>query len=232
MDKSITYRFRFADGSEKVFHVRLDRETLALLHDKPPVPQEWTRLDFNRCPNCPLDSAAHAHCPIAVNLVELIDFFRDSNSFDEVDVVVETPERTYERHISLQKGISALMGIFMVSSGCPIMDKLRPMVDTHLPFASPEETIYRMTSMYMLAQHFIRKNGGEADLEMKGLVELLDEIGKVDRGMAERLRAVPMKDASLNALVILNAGGESASFSISEDDLGRYRKIFLAHYGK
>lgn len=229
--KNITYRFQLKSGEEKVFTVALDLETLALINDvKTPYP-DWTELEFYKCPNCPLKVKDHPHCPIAVNLVELIEFFKDSPSFEEVVVIVETAERSYSHSTSLQKGISALMGIFMVSSGCPVMDKFRPMVDSHLPFASPDETISRMIGMYMTAQYFLHRNGQTPDLEMKNLVGVLDEVGKVDRGMAERMRSIRMRDASLNALVILNSCGESTTFSIEEDDLGRLEKIFMAHYG-
>ena len=55
--------------------------------------------------------------------------------------------------------VFSLIGIYMVTSGCPIMDKLRPMARFHLPFASTEETIYRAISTYLLGQYFLEQKG-------------------------------------------------------------------------
>ncbi len=66
------------------------------------------------------------------------------------------------------------MGIYMVTSGCPVMGKLKPMVKFHLPFASGEETSYRMVTMYLLAQFFKYKNGKEPDWDLKNLVKIYD----------------------------------------------------------
>lgn len=115
---------------------------------------EWTELKNFKCPNCLLVENEYKYCPIAVNIIDLIDFFKTS-SYPEVNVIVDTEIRRYSKHPSLQKGISSLMGIYMVTSGCLIMEKLKPMVRYHLPFATLEETSYRMVSMDLLAQYFL-----------------------------------------------------------------------------
>lgn len=71
-------------------------------------------------------------CPIAARVVDLVESFRDSVSYEEVTVTVETAERSFRSRTSLQKGLSGILGIYMVSSGCPVVNKLRPMVATHL----------------------------------------------------------------------------------------------------
>ncbi|MEK8024042.1 MAG: hypothetical protein AAB229_09575 [Candidatus Hydrogenedentota bacterium] len=230
--KTIDYRFRLKSGEEKVFSVSLDEATLDFQSGRTGTPPAWTELSFCQCRNCPLDPAAHPHCPIALNLVDLIEFFKDSISHDEADVEVITTERSYHRKTTLQKGISALMGIFMVTSGCPVMNKLRPMVDSHLPFASAEETTFRLISMYLVAQYFRQKHGLSSDQSLSKLVVILDEIQKVDVDFCRRLKSIHIRDASLNALVILNTFGESAHFAILENDLERIEKIFLDHYGE
>jgi len=156
---SFHYKFTLSDGNIKEFDVELDGETLSLISKKKRSYPEWTRLPYHKCPNCPLSDAQNPQCPIAANLVDLVEFFKDSISHEEVDVEITMETRRYVKRTSLQIGISSLIGIYMVTSGCPVMDKLRPMVKTHLPFATREETMYRVLSMYLLAQYFLSKEG-------------------------------------------------------------------------
>jgi hypothetical protein len=159
-----------------------------------------------------------------------VDEFRDSVSFEEVIVTVETEGRIYSKRTSLQQAISSLVGIYTVTSGCPVLDKLRPMVATHLPFMSPSETVYRMMGMYLLAQFFLEKKGRPGDWSLSGFVTFLDEARTTNTSFCRRIQSIGVKDASLNAFNMLNAMGEIARISLEADDLTRWERIFLAHY--
>lgn len=228
-DLSITYCFRFEDGREKCFAVRLNPETLAIADPPRETTPDWTRLGFHRCGNCPLDPARHLDCPIAARVVDLVEEFRHIRSFDPVEVTVYTPNRTYSCHTSVQKGLSSILGIFMVASGCPVMDQLRPMVEFHLPFATTEETTYRTIAMYVMAQFFRHRRGEEPDLELRDLPGLLEQVREVDMGFCKRIEALGAEDASLNALVILTTFGEIATFTLLRQDLEHWERIFRAH---
>lgn len=223
------YTFTLPNGAAKRFEVRLNRDTLAMVQEPRASYPEWTNLTFHRCPGCPLDEARHPRCPVAVNITDLIDFFKDLDSFVEADVRVETEARAYSKHTTLQKGASSLIGLYMVTSGCPVLDKLRPMADTHLPFATTEETTYRTLSMYVLAQHFLYKRGKAPDWEMKGLVAFLSRVQEVNTAFCKRLGAIGIKDASLNAVVILNTLGMMTGITIEEDTMDRLRGLFKAY---
>lgn len=228
--RPIRYQFCFDDGTEKEFVVHLDRDTLALVAPERDEYPDWTRLEFKQCPNCPLSPDESPLCPIAKNISELISFFSDRKSYDVADVRVVTEDRVYSRDgLPLQKGVSSLIGVFMVSSGCPVLDRLRPMVDTHLPFASTDETTYRVLSMYMLAQYFRMRNGQKSDWSLEGLLAQLREIQTVNTAFCDRLRAVSVEDASINALVILNTFGDMTTFTVEEDELDRLEEIFRVH---
>ncbi len=140
------YKFKYDNGAEKDFEINLDPKTLDLILDKQLSMPEWTKLKYEQCENCPLNDDV-VYCPVAVSLSKIVDAFKDATSFDTVSVVVETPERSYMKHATLQKGISSLVGVVMATSGCPVMDKLRPMARFHLPFATQLETFYRVLSM-------------------------------------------------------------------------------------
>ncbi|PHS73991.1 MAG: hypothetical protein COB59_12450 [Rhodospirillaceae bacterium] len=229
--KEIHYTFQFPDGITKEFSVKLDFNTLSLIHTAKETYPDWTKLEYCQCPNCPLSTEDHLRCPIALNLSDLIDSFSDSISYENVSVSIVTDARAYHLDTTLQRVLSSLIGIYMVTSDCPIMDKLRPMVDSHLPFATSEETTYRMITMYLMAQYFRNKHGKDPDWELNHFVDLMREISSVDIAFSKRLRSIQIKDASLNAITILHTYGQSASFSIEEQDLSRMESIFMKHYG-
>lgn len=216
----ILYRFQSEDGSERSFETALDGKTLELKNDTAPNLPAWTKLSFNQCENCPLSDKTE-HCPVAANLSSLIEAFKFSTSYESVFVVVETPERSYAKQTTVQNALSSLMGIYMVVSNCPILDKLRPMVRFHLPFASATETVYRSVTMYLLAQFFKKQKGETPDWELERLVEIYKEVAKVNKGMWNRLSAASSFDANVNALIVLNTFGDALRFSIKKglDDL-------------
>jgi hypothetical protein len=160
----------------------------------------------------------------------LIRIFQDSVSYEEVKVFITTEARSYVKRTTLQKSLSSLIGIYMVTSGCPTMEKLKPMVRHHLPFATEEETKYRVLSMYLLAQFFIARRGGEPDWEFTRLVTLYQDIKLLNKSFSERLAHVTRKDASLNALTILDWFAESLTFSIGREHLDEIESLFTAYF--
>lgn len=228
---TIGYRITFDNGERIDFAVFLDPDSLDLLRAGQGDKRKWTELGFHRCPNCDLEGPSH--CPVAVNLQDLIDFVKDLSSYEEVTVEVVTSQRTYSARAALQHVVGSLMGIYMVSSGCPILNKMRPMVETHLPFASWEETVYRAVTMYIFAQYFRRKNGQSHNWELDGLVDYYNQVQAVNNAFAERLRAIPdlHGDVSLNAVSTLSGLASIASLSIEDNDLTHWERIFMDHWG-
>ena len=214
------YRFQFRDGSAREFAVRLDPQTLALVDRPAGPPPEWTRLDNNRCVNCPLAGKAD-YCPVAVNLSHVVETFKDSVWYDQALVTVRTKERTYQHDTSVQRGLSSIIGIYNVTSGCPILDRLRPMVRFHLPFASTDETVYRTVSMYLTAQYFVMARGGAPDWTLADLAGFYDAMALVEEGLSRRFREASRSDANVNAVIILAAFGQEISLLLG----GRLKDI-------
>ena len=225
-----TYAFSFADGARKSFTVTLDPETLELRRLSATSPPDWTRLGFHQCPNCPLRTDEVERCPVAVNLVDIVDAFKDRKSFDPVEVTVESRNRTYTRRASLQSGVSALLGLCMVTSGCPVLDRLRPLVETHLPFMNRQETLYRILSLHLFAQFFALQEGRTADLDLADLRRRMEQIHDVNVAFCERLRAIESKDASVNAVVILSTLGDFPSQRMTQIDLQRLQRLVRDYY--
>ncbi len=216
------YKFQFENGKEKTFGIVLDGRTLELQTSPVAEKPEWTKLHFHQCENCPL-KPEEEYCPVAVNISTLVESFKLYNSTDEVFVVVEGPDRSYGKETSVQKGLSSIMGIYMVTSNCPVMDQLRPMVRFHLPFATTTETVYRSVGMYLLAQYFIQRNGGTPDWKLEKLIDMYKGISKVNKGMWQRISASTKLDANVNAIVILNSFGDILRHFVksSIDDIER-----------
>ncbi len=210
---TITYYFMFDDGTRATYNIKLNRKTL-MLEPEETQPSEWTKLGHNQCANCPLNPDTYKECPLALNLSTVIPRFSKMFSFQKVNVLVETEQRTYSKDTTLQSGLSSMLGIFMVTSGCPVLDRLRPMVRFHLPFASVEETVFRSVSTYLLGQYFEFKKGNVPDLKLNGLMKGYKEIQSVNHGLAARMRSAVDKDANLNALVVLDVFAKELPFSI------------------
>ena len=220
------YRFAFSDGTEQAFTAELDPATLTLVQPPKTSYPHWTKLSHHQCPNCPLKEADSPQCPAAVSLIGLVQDMSRATSYDEADITIESDARRYEKRTSVQRGVSSLTGLYMATSGCPVMGKLRPMVRHHLPFATVEETEYRVLSMYLLAQYLIAKRGGTPDWELKHLRTLYEDIREVNRAFSKRLSAIPAEDANLNAIVILDTFADSITFSIDKQLLDELEALF------
>jgi len=224
------YDFVFPDGKRTRFSLELERDTLNLI----PEPQlnypGWASLGFHKCPGCILDERLEPLCPVAVSIVHPVEVFRDSLSYEEADVTVEGPERSYSKNTSLQVGLSSLFGLIMATSGCPSLEKLKPLARFHLPFATSDETAFRVMGSYLLAQYIRGKEGGEPDWALKDLESMYDSIREVNRNVVERLRNIDeLKDASLNALVNLDCFAINIKLSIDLSAIEQIRDMFSAY---
>ena len=164
-----------------------------------------------------------------MNFVEFFEFFKSVDSYNETEVVIESPERTYRHNTTVQKGLGSMMGIYMVTSGCPVMEVLKPMVRFHLPFASIEETVFRSIGTYLIGQYFSMKKGLPADFHLEKLREFYIEIQKVNVGIVKRLRPVITKDAFANAIISLDAFAKELPWSI-EDDLENLEYLYKGYF--
>ena len=220
--KNFNYKFIFNSGEEAEFNIDLDRFSLNLIPAEDKFRPKWTKLNCCKCPNCTLDEQQHEYCPVAVNLVEVIDYFSIFQSSEPVETIVTTNERTYSKEGTLQQGVSSLLGIYMVTSGCPVMEKLKPMVRFHLPFATIEETLYRAISMHLVSQYFLYRHGGQPDWNLKKLTQVYDNVKIVNQSFLKRLGTIDTKDANLNAIVVLDYFASGVNLSIdgqAVDDL-------------
>jgi hypothetical protein len=208
------YRFEWSNRPGAHFTMSLDPSDLTLVQSNDIVPAPWTRLKQEQCPCCPLKEGEHPHCPVAVNLQELVTAFKDQVSFDDCVVRCVTPQRTYLKKTSVMDGLASIFGIVMATSGCPIMDFLKPMARFHLPFATIEETTMRSTSMFLLRQYFARRNDPHQCFDFELLERHYRQVQEVNEGLLARINSLGHNDADKNALVTLHSLSQFLSIEI------------------
>jgi hypothetical protein len=200
------YQFQFEDGYTKNYNIALDPKTLSLIPDgHRHKPQDWTRLNYKQCSTCPLTIDSHPFCPIALNIMELVETFKDVLSYHNCTVVCETEDRTYSKNTSIMEGLSAIFGVIMATSDCPIMNFLKPMARFHLPFSTVEETTVRTTSLYLLGQYFKYKDQSDIKIDFKPLENHYAQVRIVNEGIIKRISTVSNQDADKNAIVTLHS---------------------------
>ena len=224
-DILIQYRFILADGEQCAFDLKIDFRTLELINNRPSRLPAWTDLIFHQCPNCPLTPQTHPQCPLAMNLVNIVNSSSELASYERIRVEVTTADRFTTQATSAQKGISSMMGLIIATSGCPHTAVFKPMARFHTPLASVEETVYRAASMYMLAQYYLTQEGKPADFKLEGLTNIYHNMQMINESIAARLRAGSQTDSSVNALILLDMYARHLPIVI-EDSLRDLRYLF------
>ena len=229
MPETISYRF-YAPGHEKtVVDLSFDDTSYRLLDGSEGAHPDWAKLDYQKCPNCPLEADTE-WCPAAVAIARFLPEFESRVSYEKAVVEVETPHRTVVSKTTFQSGMASLIGLVCATSGCPHTLFLRPMARFHLPFANEQETVYRTLSTYLLKLYIEASDHGavpDCAMGFEQLKQSYADLSKVNEYLAERLRDAVQRDAALNAVIILDSFAQIAPENI---DFGfeDIRQIFAA----
>ena len=219
------YSIAFDDAKTISFDIRLDHATLNNDLDLGPPPDWATRRAFGCVnPSCPLKP--DDPCPCARTIHHLLGVFGNVHSTQMVSITATTRQRVYAKRAAIQTAVGSIAGILMPTCGCPVLARFKPMARFHLPFASLEETEYRVFSMYALAQCFRGRQRLERDEGLGGLRQFYQEIQDVNRLAARKICALQQNDATINGLVMLDAFALKVSMSIEADDLEHVEKLF------
>ncbi len=221
----ITYLFKLSDTSEKVFSLTLDESTLDLVNTPEVEMPFWAELDYHKCPHCPLPSKTIPHCPLTASLVPVVQEFQAILSYQSTYLQVITKERIVSQETTAQRALGSFIGIIMACSGCPHTEFFKPMARFHLPLSSEEETIYRSTSMYLLAQYFRHQENNEVDFSLDGLDQIYTHLQTVNAYLVNRLRNASKADSYVNAIIMLDMFAQLLPYVI-EDSLEEIRHLF------
>jgi hypothetical protein len=225
----IIYRCWLKDKAETTFEIQLDSDSLRRVGPLPSELPKWTELDFKKCPNCRLASTTHPHCPLAVELVDIVPRFDRLLSFDRIETEVITAERTIRVESSVQRVLSSLMGLLFAVSACPWTTFFKPLARYHLPLATTEETMWRVFSTYLLGRHFQAAEGQTPLAEFDDLGAMYDNVQIVNENFAERMRVACQQDSVINALILLDMFAKSVPYAI-EDALDEIRPLIVPFF--
>ena len=222
---SYLYRIEYDDGKVQTFDIHLDPDTLNHTLDLGPPPNWGLRREFGCVnPSCPLRE--EDPCPCAQTTHFLLTMFGDIRSTHVVTITATTRQRTSIKRTAIQSAVSSIAGILMASCGCPILARFKPMVRFHLPFASLEETEYRVFTMYALAQFIRARHNLDWDHRLGGLQKFYEEVLEINQLAARKICTTQKKDATINGLVMLDTFAQNASMIIDTDDMAQMEHLF------
>ena len=221
---AIEYRITLDDQHVLNYRVEPERMLDEQVMQNAPA---WTRLEYNRCSNCPLSTQQHSHCPAALDLHQVVEDFRGLPAFQKVQVWVRTPEREYTKLAGIEEGLRSLLGLIMATSACPVSAKLKPMAYNHLPFASPHEFVMRAVSLYLARQYFNMREGRYADWELKGLVKTFQNLQLLNQAFWQRIHDTCEGDSTLKAFLTFFSLSSSMTHSL-ETQLQRIRPMVMS----
>jgi hypothetical protein len=225
---NIEYRIRLDGGGTEVFNFTMDGESFDLAPSDIPDPPSWTELTFKQCPNCPLDGSSHQRCPVALQLYRIVDKFHDTRSIDEVELEVITEDRRVIQRLDIQRAIASMLDLVLPICGCPKTTHMKPLARFHLPMASEEETVFRVTGMYLLAQYFLSQSSARGRIEFEGLTKIYEDLHVLNTAVASRLQAATRSDSVKNAITLVDMYSMLVPVLL-EDQLVEMRGFFKAY---
>lgn len=214
----IQYKFVLKDGMQHSISVDLERSLREPAEPAPgaPPPPDWTALEFRKCLNCPLKVEDSPRCPAALDLAPTIKAFAKIISHETAEVVVQTPFRVVGKECQVQDALSSVVALVMATSACPILGKMRGLANTHLPFSTIDETLFRSIGAYLIRQLIVQRQGGEPDWDLKGLKAHYVELEILNHSFKKRIDAAAEQDATINAVSALGVLSTGVGFSIDE----------------
>jgi len=225
---NITYLIRLSNTKEERFEFELLEDSFDLIGEEIKDPPKWTKLEYQQCPHCPLKAEEHEFCPLALRLYDVVERFHETKSIDEVEMEVITEERRVIQKTDLQRALASMLDLIFPICGCPITEHMKPMSRFHLPLASEEETVFRVTGMYLLAQYFLRTEKQGGLIGFNGLIQIYEDLHKLNVAVAKRLKIATRSDSSKNAITLLDMYSTLVPMLL-EDELSEMKTFFRAY---
>ena len=234
MSDTIEYVLHPENSKPIQFKVTLDFLSSTYEFPNPDLAPEWTQLGTHQCSHCPLSVDKIKLCPLAERLVPFVERLSNLSSIDEMKVTITQAERVKHMKAPVQDILGSLLGLFIATSDCPYTRFLRPMAHFHLPLADERETLYRVLSMYRLAQYFKKQSVGKAYAGFDELKLHYANLVEVNLQLSKRMReAISVMDSShdgmINAVSLLDALSQYVPASI-DDAMEELEPIFTAYW--
>ena len=210
----IRYTLTFDDASSVECMIDTERQASG---DPAGAAPDWTRLTHHQCSNCPLSAQQHSHCPAAQDIAKIVERFKEVPSHQAVRVRADMLERSHSRDTDLQTALQSVLGLMMATSACPVLSRMKGPARLHMPFATVDDTLFRMVGAYFIGQYHRARHGQDADWTLHSLAEFYEQVQTVNRHLRMRLDAMAGSDAHLNAIVSLMGVSMLVSFSLDQN---------------
>lgn len=224
----IKYKIIFPDERTEVFDFEFDEENFDLVNKDVENPPEWAKLEFRQCDHCPLNSEEHEYCPVALQMANVVERFHDTTSIDIVTMEVEMNEKRIIQTAAIQHVISSMLDLVFPISGCPKVEHMKPLARFHTPLASEEETVFRVSSMYLLGKYFQSTTSMGGEIEFDGLTRIYDDLHILNKAVASRIQHATQSDSTKNAITLLDMYSTLVP-ALLEDQLAEMRGFFRAY---
>ncbi len=216
------------EGRELIrFPIRIDADTSKLVLEGIPRP-DWALLQTASCPGCTLPESC-THCPVAVALGDVVEQCAGLDSHTPVKATATMEGRRISMETTMQVALRSVVGLLMACSGCPSTAMLRPMARFHVPFATPQESLWRSVSNYLLAQYMRKSRDLPHDFNLEGLTSFYDKLHAVNVHLAQRLRTVANTEPNLNAIILLDIFAQEFPFAI-QDSLSTFELLYEPYF--
>lgn len=224
--KSFHYRIFFKQ-SQDVFEQKIEFNNDQYVHPEPELDRtpNWCNLEYKQCPNCTLNAIWHKHCPLALRLTPLVEL-PHCTSYDKVSLEVVENDSTYRIDTTAQEALSSLLGLLVATSGCPHTQFFKPLAWFHQPFASNEETVYRVCSAFLMSSVVYDQPLSETPFE--ALKEIYANMHLVNVHIASRIHNVLDTDSTVNAIVLLDLLTKDLPTMV-DDDFVDLEWLFKCH---
>jgi hypothetical protein len=83
--------------------------------------------------------------------------------------------------------------------------------------------------MYLVGQFLALQRAQTPDWELHGLERLIEELHALNIAFCKRLNSIPIRDASINALVVLATLSDFTDQLLPHSDLTRLEQLFAPH---
>ena len=189
------------------------------------IPPAWALLGHHQCSHCPLQPDEETYCPIARNLAYLFSGRNTGTSHDKVFLRVQVEQRGYVfDETTTQRALSSLFGLICALSPCPHTLPLRPMGVFHLPLATDVETLVRISSLFLLRSYLSRQERPADPVDLSDMEATYGNLGKLNQGMAARLRSASSSDGAVNAITLLDVLVKDVRFEL-DSQLALLKKL-------
>lgn len=201
----------FTDGKKEEFSIEWTKSGSHIPKESPDSPADWTRLEFHKCPGCPLGKDTK-FCPAAESLETTIMKLKKRSATEKViaTAIDGAKGRRTVVECELKEVGSTLVQISVFFGGCPIGKKFKKLLKNLRPFATNEELSKHLISQFLL------KNGCEMATSTVDVRATIEPMRTVFYHLSKRISDKTYGDVIANSILQMDAFTLSISLYLGE----------------